>query len=162
MVIRRYLATLADASNRKTPVRVFAVFGQIVLPVILATLLAVLGEHIVARSNLIVGISIVTALMCAVAVLIFQVRINLPRTDKRLTDRDYEAVDQVFSLSIWTIVVGLVLVLLLTTPDFLACIKESSEAFTFLVYLLTTHFISVIVVYVIRFVRAYERIAEKK
>lgn len=162
MVIRRYLATLVDASKRKTPVRIIAVFGQIVLPIALATLLTVLGEHIVARSNLIVGISIVTALMCAVAVLIFQVRINLPKTDKRLIGKDYEAVDQVFSLSIWTITVGLVLVLLLITPDFLTCIKESSEVFSFLVYLLTTHFVSVIVVYIIRFVRAYERIAEKK
>lgn len=68
--------------------------------------------------NIVTGVSIVAALMCGVATLLFQTRIDLRQRfenskDPFLVERDLRLVDGLFSQVMWSILSGFLLVLFL-------------------------------------------------
>ena len=74
-IAKGHFRTLRDARTGR--VRVFDLVWQVGLPVACGVVCAVFGWHLDDASNAIVGISIVAALMCAMAALIFQIRLDL-------------------------------------------------------------------------------------
>lgn len=80
-------------------------------------------------SNAIVAVSIISGLMCALAVLIFQLRAQIS-TEKSIEVRDaeYRLIDQLFNDVLWDVVIGFVSAILLVIlsgaisgPSFIAC-----------------------------------------
>ena len=109
------------------------------------------------------GVSIVAALMGAMAVLIFQIRLSIPE-DKRLDVYDYMLVDEVFSNILWAILVGFALSLILVlyqsfnakdVPIVGACV-------TSIVAASGLHFVIVVGMCLKRLNIAYMRIAAKR
>lgn len=73
--------------------------------------------------NIVTGVSIVSSLMCGVAVMIFQLRVQLASPgDIDASDVEVELVDETFSDVMWTVVVGFAAVLLLILGDVAAVI----------------------------------------
>ena len=69
-------------------------------------------------SNVVTGVSIVSSLMCGVAVMIFQLRVQLAAPgDVDASEAEAELVDETFSDVLWTVVVGFAAVLLLILGD---------------------------------------------
>ena len=74
-IFKGYVRTLYDARDGSSPgVRLVDVFVQSDIPVLCGFACYFTGWHLSNPSNAIVGISIVSALMCAMATLLFQVR----------------------------------------------------------------------------------------
>lgn len=68
--------------------------------------------------NVVTGVSIVSSLMCGVAVMIFQLRVQLAAPgDVDVSEAEVELVDETFSDVLWTVVVGFAAVLLLILSD---------------------------------------------
>lgn len=88
-----------------------------------------LGQLSTFVSNAIVAVSIISGLMCALAVLIFQLRAQIS-TEKSIEVRsaEYELIDQLFNDVLWDVVIGFVSAILLvilsgtiSDPSLIAC-----------------------------------------
>lgn len=96
---------------------------QIVLPIGAALLYGTawpLAGDVLDRmcGNVVTGVSIVSSLMCGVAVMIFQLRVQLAAPgDVDVSEAEAELVDETFSDVLWTVVVGFAAVLLLILGD---------------------------------------------
>lgn len=65
-------------------------------------------------SNAIVAISIISGLMCALAVLIFQLRAQIStEASIEVRDAEYELIDQLFNNVLWDVVIGFISAILL-------------------------------------------------
>ena len=112
---------------------------------------------------LVTGVSIVAALMGAMAVLIFQIRLSIPN-DNRLDVYDYELVDEVFSNILWAILVGFTLALGLVVYQTF-CVMDlwlAGNVVTSLAVALGLHFVVVVAMCLKRLNLAYMRIAAKR
>ena len=91
---------------------------QIVIPIALGCISFFIGLRISDPSNIVVGISIVAALMCAMAVLLFQVRAEIRRENNALlVGDDVKLVDETFDDAMWAILVGFLIALYLVIVD---------------------------------------------
>ena len=156
-----HFATLKN-SKGKPSIRDF--LFQLGVPAICGIVILFLGYSICDPSPIITGVSIAAALMGAIEVLVFQIRLTL-RDDARLDKYDYNLVDELFSNIAWGIVVGFLLTLVLVAISFLdEVVRVSVIGITAsaLVVTLGAHFVIVIAMCVKRLVRCYERIAARK
>lgn len=157
-IVKGHFKTLRDARTGRIRVRDF--FWQIGLPIACGIACALYRWRLPDASNAIVGISIVAALMCAMAALIFQIRLDLnkiPVTEKR----DIILIDEVFANVMWAILMGLALALYLIVIDAVGLLNESTAAIiaTSIAVALCAHFALVIGMCLKRFQRSYEKIA---
>ena len=96
---------------------------QIVLPIgaalLYGTAWPLAGDALDRRcGNVVTGVSIVSSLMCGVAVMIFQLRVQLAAPgDVDVSEAEVELVDETFSDVLWTVAVGFAAVLLLILSD---------------------------------------------
>lgn len=142
-----------------------ALFIHFVFPLVASGMLSVLGIGIEERSNFISVVSIITGLMCAVATMLFEVRANTMKGKKYLSELDDRAVDELYYLTIWIVVVGIIISLLLILPDFDwgnnipdAC----TRAYSLICVYLILHFTLSIVSFAERMISVYVRIAEER
>lgn len=111
---KKHFATLKD--ERTDKIKPSDVAFQIAVPIAAGIACFASGWQLESAGNAIVGISIVAALMCAMAVLVFQIRLDLRNRDVS-ADRDLRLIDEVFANIMWAILVGLLLALLLIVWD---------------------------------------------
>ena len=116
-VAQEYLSTLVDGRTEK--VSATDVTVQIVVPVIFGTVFFItwpIPNNAVL--NLVggfeTGVSIVSALLCGVSVMVFQLRLQLAsQMDPQPTRREAKLIDEMFYDVLWAVVVGFGSVLLL-------------------------------------------------
>lgn len=166
-LFKRYKAQLTVDLQEYGPSKHIRIMSQVVLPLVLAFLLVIAPFPLDFSSGCLTFISVSASVMCAVAALLFQVRSHDVREDKRLTELDFQLVDFMFTLSVWSVVVDLSLLLLILAPhlivfDFLFCAEILSVCRKFVLLCLGIHQLVLIVTFVDYFVKAYARIAEHK
>lgn len=90
-------------------------------------------------SNLMGCISIISGLMCGVAVLLFQLRLQMcSQKDPKSLDREFTLVDESFHISMWTVLDGLFVVGLLC---FAPLTKNINELFSRFLFCLAAYFL---------------------
>lgn len=157
-IAKGHFRTLRDARTGRIRMRDF--IWQIGLPVACGIACVLCGWHLDDASNAIVGISIVAALMCAMAALIFQIRLDLNKASST-EKRDVTLIDEVFANVMWAILMGLALALYLIVVDAVGFFNESTSAIvaSSVAVALCAHFVFVIGMCLKRFQRSYEKIA---
>ena len=111
-----YLESLRSARDEKLKLRV--VLAQIGIPFAVGVITALLRFGVPNSSDIVTGVSIVAALMCGVATLLFQTRVDLRERvyggdDHFLNEDDLKLVDELFAQVMWSILSGFLLVFLL-------------------------------------------------
>ena len=109
-VVKGYIETLRY--GREGGVNWADVVIQIVIPIICGVLLAIFGGPVLSwgksmLSNAVVAVSIVSALMCALAVMVFQLRVQIGNANARhLNPAECKFIDELFADVLWSILVG--------------------------------------------------------
>lgn len=138
----KYIDTLRNYQTNK--ISFIDIFVQLIVPALLSVALFFnwpdsrinLGDLI---SNLISCISIISGLMCAVAVLLFQLRLQMSsQKDPKPLDREFTLVDESFHISMWTVLDGLFVVGLLC---FAPLTKNINELFSRFLFCLAAYFL---------------------
>ena len=138
---------------------------QVGLPLLCALGSLSIGWYWRNPSSAVAGVSIVAALLCSMAVFLFQLRLETHNiVDDRLGDRDYALLDQTFFNVMWAIVVGLALALFLIVCEGLDVFQDDTlgKVLTAIAVFASAHFLTVIGMSLKRLRRAYERIAARK
>jgi hypothetical protein len=127
-----YLNTLVDFNTGRKKGADVAL--QIVLPslvsisLVVCSALGLFPEGLIgtSRSEIVTGIAIVSSLLCAVAVMVFQLRVQIDAGIKGVSimDREVGLVDELFHDVMWAIVAGFTVVLLLVVSN-LGIVGES-------------------------------------
>lgn len=122
-----------------------------------------LGAKLEEVGAAVAGISIVTGLLFAMAVFLFQLRVTL-KVDERLGEDDYALVDECMANTLWAILWGLTLALFLIIGDAGKWIANdrTGPILTGITVMAATHFLLVIGMCLKRLRRAYERIAMRR
>lgn len=115
-VAKEYLGTLTSYRTKKPMIGDILV--QLVLPGLFAAWLTV-GKPVEASviaaiaDKAVVGVSIISALLCGVAVMMFQLRVQMSTSeDFRPTERESALVDHTFHDLLWAVVAGFASVIL--------------------------------------------------
>lgn len=113
-------------------------------------------------SNAISAVSIMSGLMCALAVLVFQLRLQLSMDDKIKVDNcEYKLIDYLFNDSLWDVVVGLTCALVLVlSSGLINAGPVISSLFAAISAFLLAHFMLVTAMCVKRLSIAYEVMAK--
>lgn len=159
-IARDHFLTMRD--NRTGRPSIGDVIEQIVVPVALGGLAVWQNWHLNDATGAIAAIAIVAALMCSMAVFVFQIRLQIHQ-DPRLTDEDFVLVDEVFSNVLWAILVGLLLALFLVVVGAAGLLKDKhwGRWTTGFAVAVGAHFLVVIFVCLKRLRRAYLRIGAR-
>lgn len=141
----------------------WAIVWQAVLPLGAGVAIWLLGAKMAEVGAAVSGISIVAALLIAMAVFLFQLRVTLG-TDKRLAEDDYSLVDECMANTLWAILWGLGLALFLIVCDAGAwmCDDLAGPILTGVAVAAAVHFLLVIGMCLKRLRRAYQRIAMRR
>lgn len=122
-VAAAYLSTLRSYRTEKYMASDIAV--QLVAPALLGAAFGVTWPVPAARlseavGNMVSGVSIISALLCGVAVMVFQLRLQLASQESpRPTKREVVLVDETFHDILWAVVAGFASVILLTISGML-------------------------------------------
>ena len=124
-----YLNTLREVPGRPdSPLNRHDLLVQVILPAGISVLFGIawpLEEADLAAvcSNVVTGVSIVSSLMCGVAVMLFQLRIQLALPeDIDASEGEIELIDETFSDVLWSVVAGFAAVVALIVGDILAAL----------------------------------------
>ncbi len=167
-IAKAYFSTLAD--QRTGGVNLGAVITQFIVPATIGIAWSLAGPSISTPGNAIVGISIVSALLCAMATMLFQIRIDLRIRAKEgkesfVTERDLELIDQLFFAVLWAILFGLLVVLVMVASEWFGVFQlvglPAKIAAGFMVSSIG-HFVFVIGTILKRMNRVYEIVAQNK
>lgn len=115
-IAKDYVRSLLSANDGRHKLNTLV--GQLGVPLGCGIAAGVARVNVAATDSIITGVSIVAALMCGVATLLFQTRVDLrQRYDSRdnhfFCERDLELVDELFSQVLWSILSGFLLVFIL-------------------------------------------------
>lgn len=137
-------------------------FFKLVLPLCTSALLSF--SHILVKetTGLSTVVSIVTGLMVATATMLFEIRRVAFREDARLGIRDEDAINELFYISIWVVIVGLICALSLILHDLsfpFKILDFMRTGYSAIIYFLLFHFFIVVIELAVRLHRAYVRIA---
>ena len=135
VILSRYLSTLYRWDDGKKRVSKTDVLIQLVAPVLLGFIAVFLGFRFEDLSNLIAGVSIVSALLGAVAVFLFQTRLQLYDSmysgnssgGTIFDERDISVLDELFFSVLWCIFEGMVICTILIVSDSAGLIGRASE-----------------------------------
>lgn len=165
---KAYFSTLID--QRTGGMNVGAFITQLLVPAAIGAIWAVAGPSILTPGNAIVGISIVSALLCAMATMLFQIRIDLKirtneGTEPYVTELDLKLIDQLFAAVLWAILFGLIVVLLMVLSEWFGVFQPEgmqAKIAAGLTIFLIGHFVFVIGTILKRMNRVYEIVAQNK
>lgn len=168
VIAENYFHSLSNQRTGKINKR--AICAQIAVPVAVGVIFGLFGPIIENCSNAIVGISIIAALLCAMATLLFQTRSDLRISQKKVeepfvTRKDVELVDQLFSAVMWAILFGLITVFVMVLFDWLAIMQSDiplAQVFTGVIIACASHFVFVIGLILKRLNRVYDLFAKQK
>ena len=135
---------------------------KLVLPLCVSALLSFSYILVNDTTGLSTVVSIVTGLMVATATMLFEIRRVAFKEDTRLGIRDENAVNELFYISIWVVIVGLICALSLTLHDlsFPFQIHDYMRiGYSTIIYFLLFHFFIVVIELAVRLHRAYARVA---
>lgn len=129
-ICKAYLSTLRSARTGKTNKKALAM--QIALPVVIGLVVGLFAHMTIEVGNAVTGISIVAALLCAMATMLFQIRINLREKFEEdsqafLTGGDLILVDELFAEVIWAILFGMILALAMIIADWFGLFKSVND-----------------------------------
>lgn len=110
-----YIQTLRDNSDGLDRLSLADLFEQVGIPVALGAVAVGLNWKLADTSGLIAAISIVASLMCAVAVLLFEIRSQ--EFGQKLTPQERRLQDETFADVMWAIVVGFLISALLVAGE---------------------------------------------
>lgn len=167
-IAKAYFSTLAD--QRTGGINPGAVITQFLVPAIIGVVWSLAGPSISTPGNAIVGISIVSALLCAMATVLFQIRIDLRIRAKEgresfVTELDLKLIDQLFFAVLWAILFGLLIVLAMVASEWFGIFQlvglPTKLASGFIVFSIG-HFVFVIGTILKRMNRVYEIAAQNK
>ena len=165
-IAKDYVNSLRSARDGK--LRPSVIFVQMGLPLAAGVVAGLLRFGIPNSGELVTGVSIVAALMCGVATLLFQTRVDLRQrfdsgNDAFLTEDDLKLMDELFSQVMWAILSGFLLVFLLVMKSALASVASGIEFFVRLGFGLTwclaTNFVLTVGVVLKRMRCVYYRVA---
>ena len=141
----------------------WAIAWQAILPLGAGVTVWKLGAKMAEVGAAVSGISIVSGLLFAMAVFLFQLRITLG-SDKRLGEDDFALVDECMSNTLWAILWGLALALFLIVSDSGKWIGDdgTGPVLTGIAVAATVHFLLVIGMCLKRLRRAYDRIGMRR
>lgn len=157
-----HFRTLKDFRSGKP--RFSDYFVQILVPLAVGATAAWFGAALTDVSGAVAGVSIVAGLLFSMAVFLFQLRIGLLTTDKRLGQQDLDLIDECMSNVLWAILWGLTLALYLVVLGAGDWFESgwSGRVLTGVAIAASAHFLLVIAMCLKRLRRAYERIAMKR
>ena len=167
-IAKAYFSTLRDQRTKKINMKAMAF--QVAVPVVAGVIWFFCCDSIVDISNAITGISIVSALLCAMATMLFQIRIDLRvgRESNKNTfnvENDLEFVDELFYAVLWVILFGLLIVLFMMIIDWVPAFQTKG----FLARCISGIYVAVIFYFVLvvglilkRLLRVYELVALHK
>lgn len=132
-IARGYFATLVSQRSGKPNKR--AILFQIGLPFLLGVLVFAIGWTLDSVGNIINAVAIVAALLCAVATLLFQVRIDLraridSSDDPFIGENDLLLVDELFSTLLWAILFGFAIVGCSLVVDWSGALKVTNPLYS--------------------------------
>lgn len=162
-VAKNHFLTLYDNQSCDNQIKTGDVIFQIGFPLLVGIIVAI-GSAVEnwapsaqVVSNAIMGLSIVSALMCSMAALIFQIRLGV-RNDESISDSKKCLIDELFYNIVWAIVIGffVVLVIVLTDSFDLLNVFVVSSVLIGLISALVSHFIIVVCMCLKRLYRSYE------
>lgn len=115
-VAKGYIETLHR--GRDGGVHKLDIIVQIIAPILCGIALASFGGPLLslgksALPNAVVAVSIVSALMCALAVMVFQLRMQAAQGEDSMTRDELRFIDEFFSDVLWAIVIGFASVVLM-------------------------------------------------
>lgn len=163
-----YLLTLKNQQTKG--LNKGAVFTQFGLPTAAGILCFIINFSINSPDNAISGISIVSALLCAVATMLFQIRVTLKSNlesgrEHFATKKDLELIDGFFASVVWAITFGLFVVALMVALEWFGVFQSYGSVLRFSSAVLVAfivHFITVIGTALKRLNRVYELVAMQK
>lgn len=167
-IAKAYFSTLTD--QRTGNINVGAAITQFLVPAAIGTAWSLAGPSISTPGNAIVDISIVSALLCAMATMLFQIRIDLriratECTESFVTELDLKLIDQLFFAVLWAILFGLFIVLVMIVSEWFGVFQlvglPAKLTTGFMVFFIG-HFVFVIGVILKRMKRVYEITAQNK
>ena len=175
-IVKGYARTLKGARDGKPALGPVA--SQILMPLAFGAASCAAGWSVPRVSDAVAGISIVASLLCSVAALLFQVRIDLRmrlEEDERsenqqhfLVSDDLELLDEMFSQVMWVILEGFVLVLIMVLSEWLGLLgtkplsAQAATCITFIIVCGVANFVVVIGAVLKRLNRVYQLIAMNK
>lgn len=167
-IAKAYFSTLAN--QRTGSVNHRAIITQFLVPALIGIAWSLAGPSISAPGNAIVGISIVSALLCAMATMLFQIRIDLKirmneGAEYFVTESDLKLIDQLFFAVLWAILFGLLVVLAMVVSEWFGIFQlvglPTKLATGFMIFSIG-HFVFVIGTILKRLNRIYEIAAQNK
>ena len=167
-IAKSYFSTLTNQRTGKA--NIGALGAQLGAPIALAVVCFFIGPEIKSPSNAIVGISIVAALLCAMATMLFHMRTSLRASKKTgedcfVTEKDLKLIDELFAAVLWAILFGLAVVLFMVVMEWLGAYQLNDctgRCLSALQIALIAHFVFVIGVILKRLSRVYELVAMQK
>ena len=153
-----HFRTLYDARSGKTRIRDLAF--QLGFPLLLAGTSQRLSWQLTNVGNAVVGVSIVAALLCAMATIIFQIRVSLQGKPQQHR-KGAQLIDEVFANVLWAIIVSFFIALLLIIADSFGLLsnEEAAKTISSVVVFAGTHFVLVVGMCLKRLQSAYDVIA---
>lgn len=135
VILSRYLSTLYKWTNGKRKISWVDALIQVVAPIVLGIVSALRGFRFEGFSNLIAGVSIVSALLGAVAVFLFQTRLQLydsmfsgKASGGTIFDEgDISVLDELFFSVLWCIFEGMVICTVLIISDSVGLMDQAGE-----------------------------------
>lgn len=168
-IVKDYVNSLRSARDGK--LKPSFVLVQIGSPLVLGLMAGLLRFGVPNTSELVTGVSIVAALMCGVATLLFQTRVDLRQkfdgeNDAFLTEDDLRLVDELFAQVMWTILSGFLLVFVLVIKGALPSVLGGIDAIVRLgfglTWFLAGNFVLTVGVVLKRMRSVYYRVAVHK
>ena len=142
-IFRAYVNTLRDNSTGK--LSFFDIAVQIIVPVAVGIIVALLiGKGVVSKpsfDSLITVVSIVSSLLCALALMLFSLRSDMAkrRDEAQPTALELQLIDELFADVMWCVVAGFAAALFMTvsamTETFPFCIEVFATAFSIMLLL---------------------------
>ncbi len=174
IVLSRYLSTLYVWRNGKRCFSISDVVFQVILPILIGIASAALGFSFQGISNLIAGVSIVSALLGAVAVFLFQTRVQLndkmelkasegkPTQGSIFDEGDIDVLDELFFSVLWCIFEGMTISVVLIVSDCIGIARAEElgmvwSCISSIVVIIGCNLVLVLMMSLKRMARIYER-----
>lgn len=168
-IAKAYFLTLKN--QRTGGVNTGAIVFQMGVPIAAGAAWAAVSPGVVTSGNAIAGISVVSALLCAMATLLFQIRIEIRRDvsgkskarDSFLVPSDVQLIDELFDAVVWAILFGLATVLGMVFADWLGAFGLDPLVSRFVsgtIVACIVHFVFVVGTILKRLSRAYGLVAK--
>ncbi|AEX70294.1 hypothetical protein ACQXZL_03835 [Corynebacterium diphtheriae] len=159
-IVLDHFGTLID--NKDKSRRLEDWLTQVGLPIVIGVVCFCRGVKLGEVGTAVSGVSIVSALLCAMAVFLFQLRVDLSKSNKIL-QRDYDLVDQCMFNTLWAIVWGMGLSVFLIVCEAGGWLDsaKSGPVVTGIAVAASVHFVLVIAMCLKRLREAYRRIGMK-